>query len=233
MEVLLGRDALLQFEKEGEYVDYACCESFEVSFSTETKSVKTLGDGQWARERAQKHSCSITASGVIRIDDTTKVNGFDLYEYQRQGAHVAFRAIFKENDSSTVYTMIYGYALVVSSTFSAPVDFVNHSIEMRVMGEPTVGIMPTCSAEISDYTVDREGITFVYQVAIQELVSGTVPTYVYALDGGAPQTATSTGWSFSVAGTASPYGDHVLEIWPVCENGALGVKETYNFTHTL
>jgi hypothetical protein len=232
MDTLLGRDAILEFEKEGEYVAYACCETFEVVFTTETKSVKTIGDGQWDQTRAQRHSCTITASGIIRYDDTSLVNGFDLYEYQRQGVAVPFRATFAQADGET-YTMIYGNALIVSSTFSAPIDFVNHSFEMRVLGEPTVGIMPTCTAEISDYTVTRNGILLTYSVAVLELVTGTVPSYEWALDGGAPGTALSTGWQINVADTASPYGAHVLEIWPVCSNGVRGVKTTHNFTTTL
>jgi hypothetical protein len=233
-EVLLGNDALLYFaDGDGNWWPYACCESFEVSVTSTTKSVKTVGDGIWGRERTQRLDYTVTASGIIRYDTEDAFNNFDLLEYQIGSDGIEWKAVYKQMDHSTEFTMLYGTILITETSFAAPQDFVNGSFSARGVGELGVGIMPTCTAEISDMTVTRNGILLTYSVVIEELVSGTVPSYEWQLDGGGVGTALSTGWQINVADTGTPYGPHVLEIWPVCSNGIRGVKWTENFTTTL
>lgn len=236
MEVLHGIDALLYFKNgEGDWLLYGCCETFEVSISTETKSVKTIGDGTNKRSRRQVIGYSVSASGIIRYDDPTGTfNNFDLLEYQMQGVDIEWKAAYPENDG-TEFTYLYGTLLITNTTITAPNDFVNGSFEAEGQGELLRGIPPSCSAEINDYTVTQDDFSYaLYSVAILTLVSGTVPQYHYRIDGGPIDTALSTGWSFNVAGLpGAGLGDHVLEIWPVCDNGIEGVKTTHNFTTSL
>jgi hypothetical protein len=233
MEVLHGIDAVLFFRKNEEWVPYGCAENVEVVVTTEYISVKTIGDGQWDTTRAQKYNYTVSCSGIAQYDDEdNRQNAFDLLEYQVSGTHVEWHISFKQNDKTTEFTQLRGYALITSTNISAPVDFVNTSLEMRGKGELLRGAPPSCTAEIDDYTVERRELGFIYDVEILELVSGTVPSYHWRLDGGAINTALSTGWSFSVAEVGG-YGDHVLEIWPVCDNGVEGVKTTHNFSTTL
>jgi hypothetical protein len=230
MNVIHGRDAYIEFYKNDEYRPFICCESVEISVSTETKQVKTVGDGIWSRVRGQKNSYSITVSGIVPYGEDD-VNAFDLLEYQMSMTGILYRMIFKQNDGTTL-TMITGEVLVTGTTLTSPVDFLNASLTFQGVGPFELGIPPSCSAEISDYDVEQDEFSYaLYHVAINSLVSGTVPRYDYSIDGGEDQTALSTGWTFNVSGLpGAGLGDHVLEIWPVCANGVKGVKETYNFT---
>lgn len=240
MEVFHGIDAVLFFKKSEEWVPFGCAENVEVNINTETISVKTIGDGQWATSRAQGYNYSVSCSGVVRYDDPdTHHHIFDSIEYQVSGTHIEWLMTFKENDKTTVNTALRGFALITQINVAAPNDFVNSSLEMEGKGELLRGLPPVCLAQIgpvhgSDYTVTRRQFGFIYDVAILELVdpSITVTQYHYRVDGGPIETAQSTGWHFSVA-DGSPYGAHVLEIWPVCENGVDGVKTTHNFETTL
>jgi hypothetical protein len=233
MNVILGRDAYIEFYKEDAYRPFICCESVEISVSTETKNVKTIGDGIWARKRGQRNSYTITVSGIVPYGEAD-VTAFDLLEYQMQMTGILYRIVFKQQDGTTL-TMITGECLVTATTLTAPVDFLNASLTFEGVGPFELGIPPTCTAEISDYTVTQDGSFWnIYHVAILELVSGTVPRYDYRIDEEEELTALSTGFTFNVAGIGgSGLGAHVLEIWPVCSNGIKGVKTTHNFTTSL
>lgn len=235
MEALHGIDGVLFFKKNEEWVVFGCCENVECVVNTETVSVKTIGDGMWDTHRAQKHAYTVSCSGIVQYDDEdNRVNHFDLLEYQVQGVHIEWYISFKQNDKTTEYTQLRGQALVVNTNIAAPNDFVNSSVELKGKGNLLRGAPPTCDAEIPDvegdsWTLEREALGFIYHMAVLEVSTGSVPAYDWRLDGGAMNTALSSGWSFSSGG----YGSHVLEIWPRCDNGVQGVKLTINFETTL
>jgi hypothetical protein len=231
MDVLLGRNAYIQFKDGEDWKDFGCADNMVYRMETELISTMSEDSGIWDDFEGQTNSYSIDLSGLVPIN-TEHFTTFDLLSYQKDMLAIDFR-IFYEDTTSVAVNGIYGTAIVQTGSISAGTQFVNGVFTLKGKGEATIGIPPTCTAEISDYTVDRNGMLLTYTVAIQELVSGTVPRYDYRLDGGSIQTAHSTGWQINVADTASPYGAHVLEIWPVCENGAYGEKTTYNFTTTL
>lgn len=237
MEALHGIDGVLFFKKNEQWVVFGCAETVDVDVQTESVSVKTIGDGMWSTTRPQRHSYTLSCSGIVQYtDEDNRHNVFDSLEYQIAGTHIQWYISFKQNDKTTEYTQLRGYALVKHCNISAPNDFVNCSVELEGRGEILRGAPPTCTAQIDDYTVTQDDLLYHrYHVSILELVSGTVPQYHYRVDGGPMDTALSTGWTFSVVNLPNAgIGGHVLEIWPVCENGIEGVKTTYNFsTSTL
>lgn len=236
MEVLNGIDALLYFKNgDGNYLLYGCCETFEVNINTETKSVKTIGDGTCARSRRQEISYSVSASGIIRIDDPSGTfNNFDLLEYQMQGVDIEWRAIYKKNDHSTAYTYLYGTMLIVQTSIVAPADFVNGSFEAEGQGELLRGVPPSCSSAITDYTFAQFGLSYAFYKMTVNTVSGSPTSYQWRVDGGAIDTSLDNEWFVNVISLpAAGIGAHTLEVWPVCANGILGTLQTVPFTTTL
>lgn len=226
MNVILGRDAYIEFYQDETWQAFVCCESVEISFTTETKSVKTIGDGIWSRVRGQKNSYSVTLSGIVPYDGD--VNAFYLMENQWSMVEIPFRMIFKQNDG-TEYTQIRGTGLVTGTTLGAPVDFLNCSITIQGVGRPELGAVPTCTAEIADYDTTEPTLGFLWTVTINSLVTGTVTRYDWRLNGGVTESSFADEWTVNVR----IYGDHVVEVWPVCDNGVQGVKTTINISATL
>lgn len=230
MNVILGKDVIIQFYKEEEYRNFVCAENITFRGQTETKSVKTIGDGIWARPRLQSNSYTIEVTGIIPYDEPDQVTAFDLTEYWKQGVGINYQMIFNDQTGET-YTAIYGVALVTNCEVSGPADFAGASFTLQGIGEPIIGVPPTCESAIVNYTLTRQGLTFIYRVAILSVTTGSVPRYDWRLDGGSINTSFDTGWPINVSSTSSYlYGTHTLEIWPVCENGARGTKLTRQFT---
>jgi hypothetical protein len=233
MNVIHGRDAYIEFYKNDEYRPFICCESVEISVSTETKNVKTIGDGIWTRSKGQRNSYTLTVSGIVPYGEAD-VTALDLLEYQMQMTSILFRMVFKQNDGTTL-TMIMGECLVTGTTLTSPVDFLNASLSFQGVGPFELGIPPTCTAEIVSYTVTQDASFWnIYHVSIFSVTTGSVPRYDYRIDEEEELTALDSGFTFNVAGIGgSGLGAHVLEIWPVCSNGIKGTKTTYNFTTSL
>lgn len=236
MEALHGIDGVLFFKKNGNWTVFGCCETVEVTVNSELISIKTIGDGTWDRSAEDGKNYTLSCSGIIQYDDEpNRVNHFDLLELQAQGLELEWYISFKQNDKTTELTSLWGTALVVTSTVSAPNDFVNSSFEFRGQGELNRGAPPICTKKIlsNGYTVLRIGLTFRYKVTITALNSAMVYHYEYRVDGGDSITVLNNIWTIDLTEVLSrplPYGSHVLEIWPVCENGIRGEKTTRNFT---
>lgn len=220
MEVILGKDGFIQFKKNEDWTDYGCLEAVEIVISSETKQVRTIGDGRWKKPRTKTLSYRITGSGLVRYDDSTIVNGFDLADYQVAGTEIEYRIVFKKWDA-TDYTMISGFALPTSNTFSAPSDFVSHAFELEGSGAPYIGIPPSCSIEITNVTITRNGLTQTFTV--DGVTGGTPIRYDYQLtgigQGGDTQTSFNASWSRPLPGGFSYH----LKVWAMCSNGVLGV----------
>lgn len=235
---LYGKNAFIQILKDEDYLLFGCATDLTFSMKTEVVNVATVGTGHWDDWVGDSNGYTIDLRGLTYApDEAGFYTSWDLLEAQKQMVHVEYLIVF-ENAESEVLMNIYGTALVTDGNLQAGVEFVNSGFSLIGKGEPTIGIQPTCAAEIGgdeggNYTVDQDVLAYhKYHVAILELISGgSVPSYDYRIDGGAMQTALSTGWHFSVADRPNAgIGNHVLEIWPVCENGARGIKTIYPFS---
>lgn len=233
MEVLFGIDAVLFFKKNEVWTPVGCAENFEIRVDTETKSVKTVGDGQWSTTRAQKHAYSVSCSGLWQYDGgDDKTTQDDIMAYQVAGTHIEWYVSFKKNDKTTQYTEFGGFLLIKNTTTAAPNDFVNVSFEGEGKGALRIGPPPSCSLAITDYDFAQTGPSYAfYTVTINTVTGGTAPLFHYRVDGGAMDSSTAYEWYVNVISLpGAGLRPHVLEIWPVCDNGIDGVKTTINFT---
>lgn len=227
MQVILGKNVWIEFYKEGDYRFFGCAENVEFNQQTATKSTRTLTSGYWANPRAQSNSYSISLTGLLPEDTSTYSTPLDLMEYQRQMVPIEFRIIF-ENEDGTEYHQIRGLALITDGQLTGPVDFAGSSFTMVGVGEPLFGAPPSCSIEIFDFEVIHDN-AFIYEARVLGELNGPALRYDWSLDGGAEDTAMSTGWFMTI----TTLGDHQLRVWPICANGARGTQLTYDFTLPL
>jgi hypothetical protein len=223
MQPILGKNAYVEFKKEGNYVPFVCATSVSINISREKKSVKTVGDGINRRYRTQSVGYTISLSGLVPYDDPADVNAFDLLAYLQSAVDIEYQMVF-EQVGGTLYKLIKGQAGIDSINFEAPTDFLRSSIELTGNGPYVI----TDIADVCDKIIRRASfnvVSNVLHVGIIALNSGTVPRYDYRIDGGAVNTSLFTGWPVNLT---SPTG-HIIEIWPVCENGIYGTKYTYTF----
>jgi hypothetical protein len=236
MEVLHGIDGVLFFKKNEDWVVFGCAESVEADVTTETISVKTIGDGLWSTTRPQRHSYTLSCSGVVQYTDPdNQHNVFDSLEYQIAGTHIEWYISFKQNDKTTEYTQLRGFALVKHCNIAAPNDFVNCSVELEGKGELLRGAPPTCSLAITDYTFEQFGVSYANnKMTVNTVTGGAAASFQWRVDGGALDTSTAPEWFVNVITLPSAgIGDHVLEVWPVCDNGIAGALTTIEFTTSI
>lgn len=230
MAVIKGKKAYIEFSPGEESQKFGCLQSFTFQEQIETKSIKTRGDGYKRKFRGQSASATIDLSGLVLYNDSSFTSAFDLAEHCDQMVDIPF-AIYFDDEANESVSAIYGTALVINASLGSDVSFARSSFTLQC-NEWTIGLPPTCESAIVNYTLTRQGLTFVYHVAILSVTTGTVPQYHWRLDGLEPfRTSFDTGWSFNLATQAQHiHGSHTLEIWPVCENGARGTKLTRQFT---
>lgn len=235
MTAIQGKNAVIEFltavdeDGEGVYKTFACASTLNYRMATDLVETTTETSGIWKDYEGQANGYEIDLGGLIPYGDPDAFTVWDLLEVQKQMVGIEYAITFTDNNGG-VLKQIFGLAMVRDSNLtSEATGFVNSSFTMVGKGEPQIGIVPTCDKEITSYEVTRDALGFGYHVKIFTLNSGSVPQYQYRLDGGAIQTSFDTGWPINVG----MYGDHVLEIWPVCENGARGVKTTENISTTI
>lgn len=228
-ENILGKDVLLEFMKEDEYVPFVCVENFSMEFTQATKETKTVGTGPWSRPRFSRNSFSISVSGLIPLtEDPADFKPFELLDYLIGGSEIQFRAIWQTGPSEM--KVIYGTVIVTTALLTGnATDFANASFTLPGVGEPTITTtVEICEAEIGtglfDVTVTNEGggpVTITINV-----VTGSPDHYDWSVDGGGVNSAYSNSWY--VGGISA--GDHVLEITPICANGQPGTVRIVNFS---
>lgn len=231
---LLGRNAFIQFFKDDQYLLFGCATNLSYKMHTDVVETGTVGTGYWRDVEGDGNSYTIDLSGLTVFDETGYFTSGDLADAQKQMVGVEFRIVF--NDASGgLLKHIFGTALVVDCDLSAGVEFVNSSFSLIGKGEPFIGIQPTCTAEIAeaDVTIEPREFGFIHDVEVLNVTVEVAASYDYRLDGGAIQTSFAPTFTVNAADGGSPYGDHVLEVWPVCGNGVRGIKATKNFTVSL
>src|SRR5690349_2149853 len=102
MEALHGIDGVLFIKKLDQWVPYGCAENVDIDVTTESISVKTIGDGMWSTTRPQRHSYTVSCSGIVQYTDPdNQHNIFDSLTYQLAGSHVEWMISYKQNDKVT------------------------------------------------------------------------------------------------------------------------------------
>jgi hypothetical protein len=226
--LILGENMVLMLYKGGEYVPYACATEVSIETRVETKKVRTLGDGKWNKPRAQSWSYGISVSGLLLIDGT-KFTSWDFQNALMGGGLIDFRMVF-EDPITTLVKVMQGKALLTSSLLAgASTGFATGDFDLEGDG----------AYELLDSVLGcNAGIDFVSVGTILDGVPGQAIIHYegahdhvridYEIDGGGRQ---------SVFGTApngfiyvnDMYGEHVLVITPICENGEDGQSLTEPF----
>jgi hypothetical protein len=249
-EPILAKDVIIQFLSGSDYITYGCAENLETTFSMETKSVKTIGDGVWKRKRGQSLGQVINLTGVVKRD-TSSYDAFDLLDNYKSMTDVAFKIFFY--DEAGVAKILKGYALPVEVNLSAGSEgFASGSITLEVNGDPDyVPASPPpdpldpddCVAEIETAHAESRptsvpGLPFPinrWYAVIDTMVSGsaTISRWDFSVDGGGTQTAFTDGniptsWILPLFHGLET--SHTITITPICDNGFSGEPFTFNFT---
>jgi len=240
-----AKDVIIQFLSGGGYVNYACAETLETTFTMETKPVKTIGDGVWKRPAGQSLGQTINLSGVVQRASSTP-DAFDLLDNFKSMTAIDFKIIFF--DEAGVAKILKGIGLPTEVSFSAGSEgFATGSITIEVIGDPDyVPVVPPeppnpldpddCVAEIETAHSDRVmvGPTLRRFIYIDTMVSGSadIARWDYSIDGGGLQTAFTDGniptsWILPIAYNV---GSHSITITPVCDNGFSGTPFTFSFS---
>jgi hypothetical protein len=222
MNPILAKDAVILFKKNDEWLAYQCATDVEIDFTMETKSVKTIGDGTWSKDRGQKKSYQINISGLIKFDDEAYPHSFDLYGYYDAMTSIEYRMVFTTEDSSQL-RKIEGLALPTNVTMGGGSEgFAYGNVVLKGDGAPEItDAISSCEAEITDGEMVL--ISGENGFKVNALNNGPVTRYDYSIDGGGRQTAFVDGTlpdQFSIGnGIGATGSEHDLTVWPICDDG--------------
>lgn len=217
MEVILGKDVLIEFFKGSGYSKFVCADNIEFTPTMKIKSVKTLGDGINESYRGQSIGYTVSVTGLIAYDEPDYVNAFDLLEYNRQMVDIPFRILFMKQDGSQ-YTQIRGRGLVVDCPITGPADFAGCSINIQGSGPYEIGVPPSCNVTIT------KAVLMTGELGKKKIVvlgtSAPVGRYDYKViaNSGGEFTGTSLSptWEFFMP------EEGVINIMATCDNGISG-----------
>lgn len=220
-----GKNAIFQVYKGGQYRDFAVATDISVDFKTELKSVKTIGDGVWARSRPQSIGYTISLGGLVKVGTFDDPIGFDLLDYQTQFVDLQYKIIFEEGAALKV---IMGNAIVDSSKFSGPAEgFATSNFEMVGNGKPMIiDNLTSCNISITSVVVgDRNTTDHTVPITLTLSTNNSFNRIEYTLNGGDRQEVFDTVFSVPY-----PYlvgsGNYVYVFYPICDNGYEGVSNT-------
>lgn len=225
-----GKNAIMQIYKGGQYRDFAVATDLTVEFKTDTKSVKTIGDGVWKRSRAQSIGYTISLNGLIKVGTFDDPIAFDLLNYQVQFTDLQYRIIYQEGSDLKV---IQGNALVDSTQLAGPSDgFATATFNMVGNGQPLIldSLIP-CNLTISSITTGTAD-TSAHTIPITINLTGTGTLYriEYTVNGGNRYISYSTSFSVNY-----PYvlgqGSFVYVFYPICDNGFEGTSNTLTLNY--
>lgn len=231
MKTIKGSDVILEVYKGSDYHPLACMENVSISFSTETVSVKTVGDGPNARVRARKKSFSVSCDGIIAYD-TENPNAFDLLDYYKNMVDVPFRLVFYDQEDG-VLKAVLGNAVITELNMTGPSDFAGISATLSGSGIPSIqDNLLSCQAEIGSVSVGMTtllGVSFNYSG-----VSGAarLEYSVGIRSGRYTKFNPGASGSFYLTKGLWPAGSYTLYVWPLCESGEEGEYITCPFTFT-
>jgi hypothetical protein len=230
MDPVLAKDAVIFFKKNDQWLPYQCATDTEITFSMETVSVKTIGDGTYNKPRGQKQSYSISTSGLIKFDDETYPHAFDLLEYWRGMTPIEYRMVFTIDGTSQL-KKIEGVALPTTVTLGGGSEgfaYGNTTLE----GDGGVDIhdaLDPCPSSVTSIQLVQDGSSALIRITGH---TGNPFRYDYSVDGGAPVTEFVDSYieDLPLPGGLS-VGEHSITITPVCDNGYSG--ETFEGTFEI
>lgn len=229
MDPVLGIDVIIQFKKNDEFLNYACATNIRIDFEMETKSVKTIGDGNWRKLRGQSKSYRVTISGLSKFDDDTVPHVFDLWTYFDAMTNIEHRVFFTQ-DVSTV-RIFEGQSLPTNwGLGGASEGFADGDVVLEGDGAPELKTaIIQCEAEITGAT---QGLmSGQNSIRIDSLTGGPITRYEFSIDGGGRTTRFTDGTlpdEFVIGNGVGSVGSiHDVTLWPICDNGFDG--EPYEF----
>lgn len=230
-----GKDVILEIKKNDLWYPYACAISVRIHFTSERKSVKTIGDGVWRKTRMQSKAYDINLTGLIKFDDDTVPHAIDLYDYYDNMVPVEYRMTFTDSDENVrVYT---GLATPVDLDMGGGSEgFADNTALLEGYGAPIKSsAISSCTAEITAATLVL--VSGENALRVTALNGGPVTRYEYAFDGDLENRTTAfvdgTLPDDIVFGNApgGGVGDHTLTVWPICEDGNDGEPFEIEFTN--
>lgn len=231
---ITAQDVLIQFQEAGDWFNYACAKEVTIDFSMETKSVKTVGDGNWEKPRGQKKKYTVSLSGVVKFDDDTVPHVFDLYDAFDNMVSVPFRIAFDEPET-TLVKYITGSALPTEVSLGGGSEgHAEGDVTLEGDGAPTISnSTDTCAATLGTFTAvgdpDSAGVV---NLNFTTGVSADCVRIEWSVDGGLRDVffPPATGTPFLHGLTGIGAGSHSIEFFPMCENGLDGTSQTKSVT---
>lgn len=233
MDPVLGTDVIIQFRKNDMYLNYACATDIRIDFEMETKSVKTVGDGNWKRVRGQGKSAVVSLSGLAKFDDDAVPHVFDLWDYFDAMTDIDFRMYFTMEDGITV-KIFEGTSLPTTWGLGGGSEgFASGDTRLEVNGTPQLkNAVVLCEAEITGATL--VGVNGLNALRIDSLLNGPITRYDWEIvsapgrqsafvDGTLPDTFVFGNGAGAVGATET------LRVWPICDNGEDGELFTIEF----
>lgn len=234
---ILATDSIIQFYKGAAFYEFFCTTDIELQFSKETKSTKTIGDGNWNRQKADTNSMQIVLAGLVQTQTVGNPDVFDVLNFFMNDTELQFKIVYTDLSNSNV-KVVSGYALPINVNISAGREgFANGSMTLVCNGKPTVADSFTgCSLTMIAATVTAYTGDGAVTGAIQINYTAPAGTWRidFTLDGGGRRTIFSppvTPSSGVEVINENWTGSHVLVIIPICTNGEDStIITTVNFT---
>lgn len=225
-----GKHAILFFLKDSEYVPFRCTTDCALTINTETKQVRTVGDGRWAKPRGQRQSYGLSMTGLIELQATDPVTFWVIENYVMQMLPIPYRLIFDDPDTS-LQKLVTGQAIIKTATVNGvPVGFATSSFEMEGDGAPVItdGVL-ICEGTIGSISFTAGDNPGEVDVQYEGVIVEDGGRLEYAVDGGdrLPLFDPGSSGEFTVSGLAE--GDHTITVWAVCANGTLGESNSVSF----
>lgn len=225
-----AKNCLFQVNLGDGYETLFCCKSFNISLSTQTKDITTVGNGVYKSYDYDYLSYTVSIDGIMQIPgEPLHPVIFDLIDYQKAFLELRFRAIYQDPDSAI--RVIRGVAIVTDSTIQAqPPEVVSGQISLQGTGEYFIDdTLDTCDNEsISSFDFTELGTS----TSITIEYTGAPLNIEYDLD--------HSGSFTVVPVTPSPMtidlpddlfvGLHYIDIIPLCAETYQGEELSTTFT---
>jgi hypothetical protein len=228
--VIQGIDAVLSFKK-STFLPFVCSSNVDIEITTDTTSVKTIGDGIWDKQKAVKNSYTITLSGVLKFDNAN-FSGWDVITNQIGWVDLEFLLSFTD-DAGNIKSFS-GFLVVQKTTLNAAVGQVVKD-DFSFVGNGGLkyfdGLIPCPSAItaiVCTNPTDASGnLVFTYTY------TGAPYQVKYRLDGSGPYAYALVTGTFTINGVS--VGTHSIEVIPICSNNYEGTSDqiTFSATHSL
>lgn len=219
-----GQNVLLQIYKSGQFRDFAVATTVSIDFNSDVKSIKTIGDGVWKRQRQQNISYSIKLDGLIKLNTGDDPATFDVLTYMTNFVDLLYRITFEGVGGGL--KVVTGQAIVNSTSLSGGSDgFATSSFVLLGNGVPQINeTLTICALSIDSITVGQATIGS-YSVPVTMNISGTgtLAHIEYTVNGGNRVVASGTTFNIACPSTLGA-PDMVYVFYPVCTNGFDGTS---------